>query len=108
MRLSEDYRSQESSIGDIKVMKDGRAIPLSAVANWEITSGLGGIKRKDNKRVITVSADVRDGYQANAVLEEVKGVLYDFQGNVPSGYTLAFTGQQEEQDEASAFLSNAF
>lgn len=108
VRLDEEYREEESSIGDIKILAEGRQIPLSSVATWEITSGLGGIKRKDNKRVITVSADVRDGYQANAVLEEVKGVLQDYSQNMPSGYTMAFTGQQEEQDEASAFLSNAF
>jgi multidrug efflux pump subunit AcrB len=108
VRLAEKYREQESSIGDIEVMNDGRSIPLSAVASWEVTSGLGGIKRKDNKRVITVSADVRDGFQANAVLEEVQVVLDNYMNNLPSGYTMGFTGQQQEQDEASAFLSNAF
>lgn len=108
VRLAEEYREQESSIGDIKVINEGRSIPISAVANWEVTSGLGGIKRKDNKRVITVSADVRDGFQANAVLLEVQGILEEYMRNLPSGYTMGFTGQQQEQDEASAFLSNAF
>ena len=45
---------------------------------------------------------------SNEVLGEVQATLAEFESTLPPGYTLAYTGQQEEQAEASAFLLNAF
>lgn len=57
----------------------------------------------------TISSEVATGNNAAAVLIEVKAVLADFSASeLPLGYTLSFTGQSEEQEEAMAFLSKAF
>jgi len=109
VRLAERYRDDLSTLGDLKIMgEEGRQIPLSAVADWQINEGFGGIKHKDRERVVTVNADVRSQYQANAVLQEVQGVLGTFLGELPQGYTYSWTGQQEEQDKAQDFLTTAF
>ena len=64
--------------------------------------------RKDLDRVVTVSSEVRAGFNANAVLNEVRQVLSDFEAGLPAGYDMEFTGQQEDQAESQAFLLGAF
>lgn len=108
VRLSDEYRDDMSTLGDLTIFQDGTQIPLSEVAQWEVSDGLGGIKHKDSERVITISADVRAGYQANAVLAEAQAVLAEYLQGLPAGYTHSWTGQQQEQDESFDFLGRAF
>ena len=108
VRLDEKYRQDLGTLADLKIMDEGRQIPLSSVADWKVTEGYGGIKHKESERVITVSAAVRSEYQANAVLKEVQGVLKPYLNNMPSGYKASWTGQQEDQQEAQQFLEGAF
>ncbi|NGP75251.1 efflux RND transporter permease subunit [Balneolaceae bacterium YR4-1] len=109
VRLDKKYRTDMSTLQDLTVVDEGRQIPLSSVATWEVTEGLGGIKHKDQERVITVMADVRSNYNANAVLEEVQQVLQPYiQNELPASYSTNWTGQQEDQQEAIDFLSMAF
>ncbi len=108
VRLNDEYRDDMSTLGDLTIFHEGTQIPLSEVATWEVSDGLGGINHKEAVRVITISADVRAGYQANAVLAEVQGVLGDYLQDLPAGYTYGWTGQQQEQDESFEFLGIAF
>src|SRR5690606_6363741 len=89
--------------------EDGFQIPLSEVATWQSEEGFGGIRRKDQRRLVTVSADVRATYNSNAVLQEVQEVLRPWgEENLPTGYTMEWTGQMQEQNEAQDFLTTAF
>ena len=63
------------------------------------------IKRKDLTRVITISSNVLDGYNANEVVAAIKGELSTFE--TPEKVKWRFTGQQEEQAKEMAFLSTA-
>jgi multidrug efflux pump subunit AcrB len=109
VRLDEKYRNSLDAIGDLFVMaENGRQVPISEVATWYVADGLGGINRKDMDRVITVSADVRAGYQDNAVLAEVQEVIAPLMNEMPRGYVMRWSGQQEEQNEAQEFLTGAF
>lgn len=109
VRLARPYREDLSSLADLTVVTDdGRQVPLPSVAEWSTGSGYAGINRKDLERMVTVSADVRAGYNANAVLEEVQGVLAELEADLPQEYRLAYAGQQEEQLAAQEFLSGAF
>lgn len=109
VRLGEQYRNNLSTLQDLTITDEGEQVPLSGVAEWETTEGLGGIRHIDQERVITVQADVRSNYNANAVLQEVQQVVQPYlQDELPSGYTANWTGQQEDQQEAIEFLSTAF
>jgi multidrug efflux pump len=108
VRLAEAYRNDLESLRDLTVMADGRQVPLLSVASWRVEEGLGTVRRKDLDRVATVSSDVRSGEQSNAVLAEVRRVLEPFAAQLPPGYTLRYTGQQEEQMESMRFLGVAF
>jgi len=84
----------------------GEPIPLTSLAKVTLTSGLGAIMRLDQKRVVTISADV-SGRLANDVIRDIDARLgNDF--NWPRGYTYGFTGEQKEQEKSQAFLSKAF
>ena len=109
VRLAAAYREDLDSLGDLVVVANsGAQIPLSSVASWRISRGLGNVTRKDMDRVVTISSDVRAEYNANAVVAEVREALESFTAALPTGYTLRFTGQQQEQQESQAFLFLAF
>ncbi len=109
VRLAEPYRDELSSLEDFVVFSEGDPIPLVSVATWEVGEGLGSIRRKDMDRLATISAEVRAGFNQNAVLAEVQETLSDFVAmEVPPGYQIRYTGQLEEQIEAQEFLTRAF
>jgi multidrug efflux pump subunit AcrB len=81
-------------------------IPLSAVASVTLTNSLGSIYHRDFERVVTLSSNVLEGYNANRVIKQMKQ-LFDHQLNLKPGYRVTFTGEQEEQQEALDFLSVA-
>ncbi|MDX1590987.1 MAG: efflux RND transporter permease subunit [Balneolaceae bacterium] len=109
VRLAEEYRKDLSTLNDLTVMgEEGRQIPLSEIASWTVDEGFGGIKRIDQDRVITVMADVRSGYNSNAVLVEAQQLLEPYLQQLPSNIQTRWTGQQQEQNEAQDFLTTAF
>jgi len=108
VRLAPKWRSQLNVLDELTVMHEGTQIPLVSVADWRVGEGLGSIRRKDMDRVATVKADVAAGYNSNAVLGEVQGTLSDFRASLPPGYSIQFTGENQEQAEATEFLSTAF
>jgi multidrug efflux pump len=83
-----------------------RQVPLSAIAKVEYTNSYAGIKRINQKRVITLSSNVLGGFNANEVVAEIQSHLNEF--SVPDGVTIKMTGEQEDQAETSAFLGVAF
>ncbi len=83
----------------------GTPVPLSTVARIETGVGFGSIRHLDMKRVVTLSAETY-GRNSNEVLLEVQQRLADLK--LPNGYQIAYSGEQEEQNKATAFLSKAF
>jgi CzcA family heavy metal efflux pump len=105
-RLPEKDRRSVKGIKRITISGPrGEPIPLTSVADISLSSGVGAIMRLDQKRVVTVSGDV-SGRLANDVIRDIKARLANF--GWPRGYTYRFTGEQQEQAKAQAFLSKAF
>jgi len=82
-----------------------RSIPISSLATITYKQSYGGIKRLNNKRVITLSSEVLSGYTPNEVVANAKAAIRDFQ--TPRNFEIAFTGEQEYQQESTAFLTKA-
>ncbi|MBX2896062.1 MAG: efflux RND transporter permease subunit [Cyclobacteriaceae bacterium] len=80
-------------------------VPISAVANVQLSSTYGSIKRQDLKRQITLSSNVVSDYNPTLVNDQIKKVLADFE--MPAGYSYRFGGEQEDQAKEMAFLSQA-
>jgi multidrug efflux pump len=82
-----------------------RQIPLSVVAHVEYVNSYGQINRLNLKRVITVSSNVLDGFNANVINAKLRKVLPQF--TKPSDVDIRLTGEQEDQAESMVFLSKA-
>lgn len=82
-----------------------REVPVSAFADIKYGNTYGGIKRKDQKRIISLSSNVITGFNENEVVAAVQRELNNFQA--PSGILIKMGGQQEEQAETMGFLGNA-
>ncbi|MEQ8328853.1 MAG: efflux RND transporter permease subunit [Longimicrobiales bacterium] len=109
VRLARPYRQELEGLRDLTVMADGGIqVPLVSVAEWSVEDGYGSIKRKNQERMATISSDVAAGLNSNAVMAEVQATLTDLRSELPPGYTMQFTGQQQDQAEAQAFLGGAF
>lgn len=82
-----------------------RQIPLSSVAHAHFDNSYGGIKRKDQHKVVTLASNVLSGANANEINGQIKKLLPGFKK--PSGVIIQLTGAQEEQAETGAFLGMA-
>jgi len=80
-------------------------VPLTTVAKLEFGTGFGSIRHIDQNRVVTISGNT-SGRNSNEVLQEVRKTLSDL--DLPAGYRINYSGEQEEQQKASAFLEKAF
>jgi multidrug efflux pump len=111
LRLSEKYRNDENKLINQKVTFRNPAngqivqVPISAVATFNYSSTYSSIRRLDGQRVITLSSNLLDGYNANEIVTELQNEMSSF--DLPEGYTYEFTGEQQQQAEDMAFLGGA-
>ena len=79
---------------------DGKEIKvaLQDIADFEAAESLTSINRTEQTRYITVSAAIADGYNIGLVSADVEEALKDYQ--VPAGYRLVFSGENEMIVEA--------
>jgi multidrug efflux pump subunit AcrB len=105
-RMPAERRQSLADIENLLVPSlTGSPIPLSTVARVEIGAGFGAIRHIDQKRVVSITANTY-GRNSNDVLLEVRQRLRKL--TLPAGYLIGYSGEQEEQQKAAAFLSKAF
>lgn len=105
VRLRDENRRSLSDLEQLMIEKDGKLVPLGTIARVETGAGFGSIQRVDLDRVVTVSGKVV-GRTTDAALTDVQAALSDM--DLPGGYQLRYSGENEEQEKAAAFLSRAF
>ncbi len=81
-------------------------VPISSLVHVDYTSTLGSVKRKNQKRVITLKSNVLNGYTAPAVNEQLAREIGDFKKK-SDGVTIKQTGEGAQQAETTTFLGNA-
>ncbi len=111
IRFNQDFRYNENALFNQPItFKDQNSgnliqVPISSVAKTELTSSFSSIKRKDLKRVITLYSNVLEGYNGNAIVEQLQTELASYE--LPEDVNLEFTGEQEKQQENMSFLLKA-
>lgn len=110
VRYSEPYRSDiDAILNSPLTFRDAtgaiRQVPISSVADVNYGTTYGGIKRKDVKRVITISSNVLNGFTGPDVVRQIETALKSYP--TPAGYTIKMGGAQEDQKETSDFLGVA-
>ena len=111
MRFEENQRKDIEQLLNLTItyrdMNSGilRQIPLSVVARLDYVNSYGQINRLNLSRVITVSSNVLEGFNANLINEEIRKAIPAFIKS--SDIDIRITGEQEEQEESMVFLSKA-
>ena len=115
LRNNELQRKSLSELLNMRVsfrdMASGGAvknIPISSLVSIEPTSTFGSIKRKNQKRLITLRSNVltTQGYNATGVNQVIAGHINSFTRK-GEGVTIKQTGEGEQQAETGAFLLKA-
>jgi len=113
LRLKADDRDQiEKLLGmnisyrDMAVGGMFRQIPISTLASIRYESAYSSINRKNQERVVSLSSNVLNGYNANEVVAEINQAVNQMEK--PQGYEIRMGGEQEKQKETSDFLGIAF
>lgn len=112
LRLQKDQRNNISLVQNMSItyrdMGMGgvvRQVPLGSFATLEYGNTYGGIKRKDEERIITLSSNVTSEFNGNEVVAEIQAEIDEYNG--PAGVNIKMAGEQEEQAETMNFLLGA-
>jgi multidrug efflux pump subunit AcrB len=112
LRLQEKYRSKVEDLMNLNISfmdfatGSFRQLPISSIATLKYSNSYSVINRKNQKRVVTLSSDVTEGVSANEVVANIQQVINSM--DIPEGYEVKMTGEQEQQAETSSFLGVAF
>lgn len=84
-----------------------RSIPIAAFSEIEYGNTFGGIRRKDQKRLVTISSNITAEYQPRQteVVNAVKAAIARYPRT--EGVTVGFTGEDEEIINAATFLGRS-
>lgn len=107
VRLDEFDRDSVEDVERLTVSdEDGDQVPITEIATVRLGRGFGSIRHVDSERVVAVTADVAEGFQDIEVLGRVQETLAtDYE--LPPGYEIRYTGQNQDQQESSEFLGRA-
>ena len=92
----------------VRIDSGGQSIPVQNFIRREAKPAIGTINRSDQKRIMTIKADVPPGDNINAHVEEMKAWLEENRERFGSDIEITFRGEDEDQREAQAFLMKAF
>jgi multidrug efflux pump len=113
IRYQTDQRYNVDMLRNLKILYRDMAmggmvrnVPLSAFADIKYDDTYGLIKRKNQKRMITISSNVNDRSKEFETIAEVKSALKNF--TPPPGVSINLTGAQAETAEDLGFLNWAF
>jgi len=102
----EVLRNMKMTYRDMAMGGQIRQVPISSFVNIRYVNTYGGIKRKQQKRIIILSSNVLSDANANQVVQNVAQEVAQFK--TPTGVEIKMAGDQEEQAETMGFLGMAF
>ncbi|WP_172565301.1 efflux RND transporter permease subunit [Vibrio navarrensis] len=103
------YPEDKRDIGrfdQLRVKTAAGLVPITNFAEIKPNHKQDTIKRIDGHRVINVMADMAEGYNLALELPKIEQALSEL--GLPSGVEFKIRGQNEEQENSSAFLQTAF
>lgn len=112
IRLEEKYRKKVEELMNVNVsffdMTIGifKQTPIASLATLKYDNSISTINRKNQKRIITISSDVTEGHSANDIVPQINQLIAGM--DIPDGYEIKLTGEQEQQQETANFLGIAF
>lgn len=102
VRLEDKNRNNISGIHKIMIPTPNGIVPISSLANINRETGPMEINRKNEKRIIEISAD-SFGRNINDIVSDIKKELNNIY--IPIGFSVNFSGDYEDMQEAFYHLS---
>ncbi|WP_394240232.1 efflux RND transporter permease subunit [Vibrio astriarenae] len=103
------YPEEKRDIGrfdELRVKTPAGLVPITNFAQITPDHKQDTITRIDGERVINVQADMREGFNLALELPKIQQAIAQLP--LPEGVEFKIRGQNEEQENSSAFLQNAF
>ncbi|MBD3234831.1 MAG: MMPL family transporter [candidate division Zixibacteria bacterium] len=101
VRLQPQDRLSTNDLSNISVRTaGGQILPVSAFVSSERRRSPIEIERVDGQRVTYITANLESGAALGDVVEKLQDLLYDYP--LPEGFSLIFSGEYREQQEAQA------
>ncbi|WP_046223342.1 efflux RND transporter permease subunit [Vibrio sp. ECSMB14106] len=103
------YPNDKRDIGrfdQLRVKTPAGLVPITNFAQIVPDHKQDTIKRLDGKRVVNIMADMEEGYNLALELPKIEQSLREL--GLPSSVEFRIRGQNEEQENSSAFLQSAF
>ena len=95
-----------AELGSLRVPTSAGLVPISNFVTFEAVDRVGTLRRVDERRVVTVEANVAPGFLPNDQVARLSAALGA--ADLPDGVDYRFGGEAEDQAEAMAFLGAAF
>jgi len=111
MRMQDDQRKNENVLFNQSItfrnQNNGQMmqVPISAVSETNKTNTYNQIKRKNQKRIMTVYSNVLTGYNGDEITKQIESELKSYK--FPKTVSYSFSGVQEEQGKNQSFLMYA-
>jgi multidrug efflux pump subunit AcrB len=111
MRMQDDQRNNEDVLFNqsltLRNPNNGQMmqVPISAISATEKTTTYNQIKRKNQKRVMTIYSNVLTGFNGDAISKQIQTDLNGYE--LPKTVNYSFSGVQEEQGKNQSFLMYA-
>lgn len=111
MRMQDDQRKNENILFNQALTFRNPAngqmmqVPISAVSETKKTTTYNQIKRKNQKRIMTVYSNVLTGYNGDEITKQIAADLKGYE--LPKSVSYSFSGVQEEQGKNQSFLMYA-
>lgn len=104
VRLAPDYRQDIDSIGRTLISTPtGAQIPLKEIAKVGVTEGASMIRDENASLVGYVYVDIDSSIDVGTYVEQAKKIVHE-KVSLPTGYTLAWSGQYENMQRVKERL----
>ena len=108
MRMQDDQRKNESVLFNqsltFRNQNNGQIVqvPISGVSTTQKTQTYNMIKRKNQKRIMTIYSNVLTGFNGDAITKQIGSDLAGYK--MANNVSYSFSGVQEEQGKNQSFL----
>ncbi|MCY7409363.1 MAG: efflux RND transporter permease subunit [Chitinophagales bacterium] len=114
IRYDEVQRKNIDQLQDLKItfrdQSNGqiKQIPFSSFANFRYSTTYSGVKRIDQKRVVTLGSNLLTGYESQqpVIMGKVMEALKNYKS--PEGITIGYTGASQDMEETINFMGVAW
>jgi multidrug efflux pump len=105
VRFPSDERTLEE-LQSLRVPTNAGLVPISNFVTFEPSPRTGTIKRIDQRRVVSIEANVAPGVLVNDQITELRGAIEG--ADLPETVDWSFGGEAQDQADAMIFLVGAF